>query len=115
MSTSHFRAFAVEPFPTIRPGDSLPDAITHALDDNADRLVDGDVVVVASKVVSISENRRVDLATVQPSQQALDLAEKTGKPAGIVQLILDESTEHFLATPTGPIIARHKLLATLLP
>lgn len=46
-----------------------------------------------------------DLATVEPSEHALDLTEKTGKPASIV----DESTEHFLSTPTGPITARHNL------
>lgn len=109
MTTSHFHAFAVEPFPTIRPGDSLPGAIIEALRTNEQQLADGDVVVVASKVVSISENRHIDLAAVPASQQALDLSEQTGKPPGIVQLILDESTEYFLATPTGPIIARHKL------
>lgn len=65
--------------------------------------------MVASKVVSILEKRYVDLATVTPSSRAREISAQTGKPAAIVQLILQESTGHYLATPTGPIIARHTL------
>jgi hypothetical protein len=46
---------------------------------------------------------------VTPSPQALDISARTGKPAEIVQLILDNSTEHFLAGEHGPIIAWHTL------
>jgi coenzyme F420-0:L-glutamate ligase / coenzyme F420-1:gamma-L-glutamate ligase len=107
--TRAFSVFSVEPFPTIREGDSITDAVLSVLDEQDRHLLDGDIVVVASKVVSISEKRYVDLATVTPSPQAREIATQTGKPAAIVQLILDESTEHYLATPTGPIIARHNL------
>jgi coenzyme F420-0:L-glutamate ligase/coenzyme F420-1:gamma-L-glutamate ligase len=72
-------------------------------------LLDGDIIVVASKVVSISEKRYVDFATVTPSPRARAISAQTGKPAAIVQLILNEATGHFLATPIGPIIARHRL------
>jgi hypothetical protein len=61
------------------------------------------------KVVSIAEKRYLDLAGVTASLEAFELSAKTGKPAEIVQLILDISTEHFLATERGPIIARHTL------
>ncbi|MBV9163787.1 MAG: coenzyme F420-0:L-glutamate ligase [Pseudonocardiales bacterium] len=107
--TSAFCVFGLEPFPTITEGDDLPEAITTVLGEQDQRLLDGDIIVVASKVVSIAEKRYVDLATITPSPQAREISEQTGKPAAIAQLILDESTEHFLATPTGPIIARHKL------
>ena len=108
--TSAFSVFAVEPFPRIEQGDSITDALLSVLDHQAHyRLFDGDIVVVASKVVSISEKRYVDLATVTPSPRAREISAQTGKPAAIVQLILDESTGHYLATPTGPIIARHRL------
>lgn len=107
-ATSAFCVFGLEPFPTINEGDDLPEAITTVLGEQGQRLLDGDIIVVASKVVSIAEKRYVDLATVTPSPQAWEISEQTGKPAAIVQLILEESTERFLATPTGPIIARHK-------
>ncbi|WNI18081.1 coenzyme F420-0:L-glutamate ligase [Actinacidiphila sp. ITFR-21] len=109
MNTSAFTAFAAEPFPTIRPGDDLATAITTTLTGQGAGLRDGDIVVIASKVVSIAEDRHRDLSTVTPGPQARELAARTGKPAGIVQLILDESSDHFLATERGPIIARHHL------
>ncbi|MGW3498160.1 coenzyme F420-0:L-glutamate ligase [Streptomyces sp. NPDC001020] len=60
-------------------------------------------------MVSNAEKRHVDLTSVAPGPEAVELSAKTGKPAEIVQLILDNSTSHFLATERGPIIARHTL------
>ncbi|UCM88462.1 coenzyme F420-0:L-glutamate ligase [Streptomyces marincola] len=107
--TSGFSAFSLEPFPELQPGDDLAGAITDVLTRTGTELEDGDVVVVASKVVSITEKRYVDLASVAPGPEAVELSGRTGKPAEIVQLILDASSEYFLATETGPIIARHTL------
>ncbi|OIJ89556.1 coenzyme F420-0:L-glutamate ligase [Streptomyces colonosanans] len=107
--TSGFSAFALEPFPEIQPGDDLAAIITDALTRTCTELRDGDIIVVASKVVSIAEKRYVDLAGVTPGPEALDLSAKTGKPAKVVQLILDSSSEYFLASERGPIIARHTL------
>lgn len=107
--TSGFSAFALEPFPELQPGDDLAGTITGVLSSTGTELRDGDILVVASKVVSIAEKRYVDLASVTPGPEALELSAKTGKPAEIVQLILDSSSEHFLATDKGPIIARHTL------
>lgn len=107
--TSGFSAFALEPFPELQPGDDLAGTITDVITRTGTELRHGDIVVVASKVVSIAEKRHVDLSSVTPSPEAVDISARTGKPAEIVQLILDNSTEHFLATERGPIIARHTL------
>ncbi|WP_329020972.1 coenzyme F420-0:L-glutamate ligase [Streptomyces sp. NBC_01601] len=107
--TSGFSAFALEPFPELQPGDDLAGTITDVITRTSTELRHGDIVVVASKVVSIAEKRYVDLSSVTPSPEAVDISARTGKPAEIVQLILDNSTEHFLATERGPIIARHTL------
>ncbi|MGH3566466.1 MAG: coenzyme F420-0:L-glutamate ligase [Pseudonocardia sp.] len=107
--TSGFSAFALEPFPELQPGDDLTGAISDVLTRTGTELRDGDIVVVASKVVSTAEKRYVDLASVTPGPEALGISARTGKPAEIVQLILDNSTEHFLAGESGPIIARHTL------
>ncbi|MHC3393951.1 coenzyme F420-0:L-glutamate ligase [Streptomyces lavendulocolor] len=107
--TSGFSAFALEPFPELQPGDDLAGTITDVLSRTGTGLRDGDIVVVASKVVSIAEKRYVDLASVTPGPEALELSAKTGKPAEIVQLILDSSDGYFLATERGPIIAKHRL------
>ncbi|MFI6056102.1 coenzyme F420-0:L-glutamate ligase [Streptomyces violascens] len=108
-TTGAFSAFALEPFPTITLGDDLAGAITDVLAAQDTKLQDGDVIVVASKVVSTAEGRFVDFADVSPSPAALDLSARTGKPAEIAELVLRESTAHFVAGENGPIIARHRL------
>ncbi|MFI1965316.1 coenzyme F420-0:L-glutamate ligase [Streptomyces pathocidini] len=111
--TSQFTVTALEPFPVVGEGDDLARTIVGVVQDRAFSLQHDDILVVASKVVSMAERRRVDLDTVTPGRQALELSAKTGKPAEIVQLVLDESAEHYLATERGPIIARHHLGYTL--
>lgn len=106
---SSFTAFAIEPFPEVVPGDDLAALIATALAGHDTALLDGDVVVVASKVVSVSERRYADLAAITPSAEAEELAAATGKPPALVECILSESSSYRLATPTGPIIARHRL------
>lgn len=51
----------------------------------------GDVVVIAQKVVSKAEGRVVRLSSVQPGPRALALAEEHGKDPRLVQVVLDES------------------------
>jgi coenzyme F420-0:L-glutamate ligase/coenzyme F420-1:gamma-L-glutamate ligase len=108
-ATSGFSAFALEPFPGIEMGDDLAGVILDVLRATGTGLQDGDIVVVASKAVSVAEKRYVALADVTPSPQAADISARTGKPAAIVQLILDNSSDHFLATGKGPVIAWHTL------
>ena len=55
--------------PEIREGDDLAELIAGAVE-----LEDGDVVVLAQKVVSKSEGRVVRLADVEPSAQAREIA-----------------------------------------
>lgn len=78
----------VEGLPEIRPGDDLAALIVAA----GAPLQSGDVVVVAQKVVSKSEGRLRNLATVAPSERALQLARSLEADARLVQVILDEST-----------------------
>jgi coenzyme F420-0:L-glutamate ligase/coenzyme F420-1:gamma-L-glutamate ligase len=108
-ATSDVTVRSVEPFPEVRQGDDLAETITLALTAAGMQLVDGDAVVVASKVVSIAERRHINLAAIAPGREAIRLATATGKPPALVQAILDESTSHRLATERGPIIATHRL------
>jgi coenzyme F420-0:L-glutamate ligase/coenzyme F420-1:gamma-L-glutamate ligase len=58
----------------------------------------GDVLVIAQKAVSKVEGRVVDLAGVEPSQRALELAGDEGDPRQ-VEVILAESTEVVRSRP----------------
>ena len=93
--------------PLIEPGDSLPDVISEAIFENGMSLKDSDILVLAQKIVSKAENRLVNLTTVTPSEQALDLALKTEKDPRLVELMLRESQE-VLRTRPGTIIVQHK-------
>jgi coenzyme F420-0:L-glutamate ligase/coenzyme F420-1:gamma-L-glutamate ligase len=77
-------ARALAGIPEVQAGDDLAALI-------APHVADGDVVVIAQKVVSKAEGRVVALTSVQPSSEALGIAAKFGKDPRLVQVVLDES------------------------
>ena len=56
-------------------------------------LRDGDILVLAQKIVFKAEGRFARLVRVQPSARAQALAAEVGKDPRVVELILRESTE----------------------
>jgi coenzyme F420-0:L-glutamate ligase / coenzyme F420-1:gamma-L-glutamate ligase len=58
--------------------------------ESAPPLEEGDVVVITHKAVSKSEGRVVDLATVRPSPEAMELSRDGGDPR-VAELVLQES------------------------
>ncbi len=85
--------FAVPGIPLVQPGDDLADLILAGLESAGLRLQDGDVLVIAQKVVSKAEGRIVALADVTPSEHAREVAAIVDKDPRLVQVILDESNE----------------------
>ena len=79
--------------PLVREGDDLAGIILKAADAQGVELEDGDVVVVAQSVVSKSEGNVIDLREVKPSELAQRLAERLGKDARELEVILRESKE----------------------
>ena len=71
-------------------------------------LLEGDVVVVAQKVVSKAEGRTVALRSVTPSAQAQEIAQVVGKDARLIEVILRESTRVVRQVP-GVLIVEHRL------
>lgn len=99
--------FALQGIPQIKPGDHLPVIIYEAIANNGLHLQDGDILILAQKIVSKSEGRLVNLTTAQPSSKAIELAEYLGKRPELVELILQESNE-VVRTRPGTIIVEHK-------
>lgn len=93
--------------PLFGAGMSIAGEIVAAIAREGGRLRDGDVIVIAQKIVSKAEGRFVRLADVQPGPAARELAAKTGRTPQYTQLILDESSEILRETPAA-IIARQK-------
>ena len=106
--TKRLEILAPEGFPLVEPGDNLPRLTLKSLSAEGISLQNGDVLVFAQKIISKSENRFVDLDYVDPSSEALELAQKCDKDPRLVQLILNESSEVLRCVP-GVIIVRHKL------
>jgi coenzyme F420-0:L-glutamate ligase/coenzyme F420-1:gamma-L-glutamate ligase len=99
---------SLEDIPLIRQGDNLADLILNALQHTGITLEDNDVLAIAQKIVSKAEGRMVNLVSVNPSSQAIDLARQTEKDARVVELMLQESNS-VLRTRPGSIIVEHKL------
>jgi coenzyme F420-0:L-glutamate ligase/coenzyme F420-1:gamma-L-glutamate ligase len=95
--------------PEVRPGDDLIGLLDQTLRRVPNpQLCDGDVLVIAQKIVSKSENRYVDLNAVIPSEKANELAKRCLKDPRLVELILRESTEVLRVAP-NVLIVRHRL------
>jgi coenzyme F420-0:L-glutamate ligase/coenzyme F420-1:gamma-L-glutamate ligase len=99
---------AISGVPTINAGDDLFDVIVSALAHAETDLADGDILVIASKIVSRAEGRFVDLGSIVPSDTAEQLGGEVDKDPRLVELILRESTGISRKT-TGALIVRHRL------
>jgi len=87
----------LEGIPELREGDDLG-RLVHEAAAGAGGLRDGDVLVVAQKAVSKVEGRVVDLAGVEPSARALELAGADGDPRRL-EVILREAAEVVRSRP----------------
>lgn len=84
--TGPVEVLPVAGLPEIGTADPLGELIAAAAG-----LRDGDVVVVAQKVVSKAEGRQRSLAAVEPSERARELGRGLDKDPRLVELILAES------------------------
>jgi coenzyme F420-0:L-glutamate ligase / coenzyme F420-1:gamma-L-glutamate ligase len=97
----------VPDLPLIMPGDDLASVIIDRIEQSATKVDDGDVFVIAQKVVSKAENRYVDLRTITPSAKALELADIVEKDPCLVEVILSESSD-IVAYRQGVLIVTHR-------
>jgi len=87
----------VDGLPEIVGGDDLAAMITGGAD-----LVDGDVVVITSKVVSKAEGAVVELGSVMPSALAISFAERWDKDARVVEVVLQQASR--IVRMIGPVL-----------
>lgn len=87
----------VDGLPEIEPGADLAGLIAqHAL------LIDGDVVVVTSKIVSKAEGCAIELESVEPSAFAADWGARWDKDPRVVEVVLRESVR--VVRQIGPVL-----------
>lgn len=104
---SRLELIGLEGIGAVRAGDDLGALVAESLALTGVSLRDGDVIAVAQKIVSKSENRYVLLADVIPSERALELAPKCDKDPRLVEIVLRESREVLRAVP-GVIVVEDR-------
>ena len=108
MSSRRLTLQALDGIPMIVPGNDLAGLLASALRRMAIVPQDGDILVVAQKVVSKAEGRFVDLDTIDPSPRAVALAAEVRKDPRLVEVILRESTE-VVGHKKDVLIVAHRL------
>jgi coenzyme F420-0:L-glutamate ligase / coenzyme F420-1:gamma-L-glutamate ligase len=92
----------------VEPGDDLGAIAVGALAANGTVPEHDDVLVVAQKIVSKSEGRYVEIASVRPSPQATALGAEVDKDPRFVEVVLSESKRVVRHRP-GLLIVEHRL------
>ena len=107
-STTEMHLIALPEFPLVEPGDDLAALIQTSLARGSLFLEDGDLLVIAQKVVSKAEDRYVYLNRVEVGDRAEQLALEVDKDPRLVQVILDQSNV-VVAHRQGVLIVEHQL------
>ena len=98
--------FGILGVPSVKGGDDIGKIIVDAANHQGLSFQDGDIIVVAQKIVSKSEGRIVDLRNVTPSAFARRIAKRNKKHPSHVEVILSQTREiirmegHHLITQT---------------
>lgn len=117
MSSPHHSDIAIQTvagIPDIVPGDDLAQILIETLSRRGQSLRDGDILVIAHKVISKAEGQVVALAEITPSAEAEELGRQVNKDPRKVEAILRESTRVVRAVKRpeqdeGTLIAEHRL------
>jgi coenzyme F420-0:L-glutamate ligase / coenzyme F420-1:gamma-L-glutamate ligase len=88
----------------IKEGDNISELILEALNLNNLQIYENDVIVIAQKIISKSENRILNLKDVIPSKKALEIFSIHEKDPRLIELILRESLDIIRITNKNLIV-----------
>ncbi|MGD8385298.1 MAG: coenzyme F420-0:L-glutamate ligase [Lysobacterales bacterium] len=108
MTLQRLELLAPAGFPRVSPGDALDEIVLAALERDGLGLRNGDVIILAQKIVSKAEGRYVRLDEARVTAEARALAARCDKDPRLVALILAES-ERVVRCAPGVLIVRHRL------
>jgi coenzyme F420-0:L-glutamate ligase/coenzyme F420-1:gamma-L-glutamate ligase len=91
-AATDLRIVGLSGIPEVQPGDDIAAMIADAIERSGLGLEPGDILIVTHKIVSKSEGQLVDLTMIEPSAMARDWADRFGKDARQVEVVLREST-----------------------
>jgi coenzyme F420-0:L-glutamate ligase/coenzyme F420-1:gamma-L-glutamate ligase len=90
--------------PEFKIGDDLAKSIVAAVRENNLRVGDGDIFVVAQKIVSKSEGKIIALDSVRPSARAIEWAEQYQRDPRVIEIVLREASR-IIKMERGVIVA----------
>jgi coenzyme F420-0:L-glutamate ligase/coenzyme F420-1:gamma-L-glutamate ligase len=93
MNPTQLTLTALPNIPLVRRGDDLAAIILRGLREANFALADGDVLVLAQKIVSKAEGQMVRLQDVTPSPRARELARQCGKDPRFCEVVLWDTRE----------------------
>lgn len=99
---------SLQKIPLIESGDNLSKIIVETMKKEEVSIDDGDIIVIAQKIVSKAEGRTVKLRDIIPSEKAKRIARQTLKDPRLVELVLKEAKEVVKATPEVFIVENRK-------
>ena len=91
----------------VEPGDNIYRLILRSMISQKQKFANGDIVVIAQKIVSKAEGRIVPLSSLTPSANAIRLAKAYKKDARVLELILRHS-KNIVKIANGVIISETK-------
>jgi coenzyme F420-0:L-glutamate ligase / coenzyme F420-1:gamma-L-glutamate ligase len=79
----------------ITPNSNLVNTLLRAVKENKNNQIikNGDIIVLAQKIISKNEGRIINLDNINPSQKSTDLSKQIDKDSRIIELILQESNK----------------------
>ncbi|MCL1977093.1 MAG: coenzyme F420-0:L-glutamate ligase [Candidatus Bathyarchaeota archaeon] len=87
------QVIAIEGLPLIKERDKIGQLIVDTTKNQGTPLQERDIIVVTHVFVSKAEGNVINLDTVTPSKQALEIAKQTNKDPALVEVILQETKE----------------------
>ena len=94
--------------PKVKVGDEISTLIIKSIKRKKIKISKNDLIVIAHKIISISENRFVELNKVKVGKRAISLSKKIDKSKEFCQLILDNSKK-IIKIKKGVIITENRL------
>ena len=98
---------ALPGMPLVQPGDDIAALLRVGLEAAQIALADGDVLIIAQKIISKAQGRLIKLSEVVPSPRAHELAAITQKDPRFVEVVLSESKE-VLRARFNTLIVEHR-------
>lgn len=104
MTLPSIEILALTGLPEIKPGDNLVALIVAVIHANKIKIGEGDIFVVAQKIVSKAEGSVVALDTIHPSARAMEWANQYDRDPRVIELVLREA-HRIIKMERGVIIA----------